>query len=340
MENTILEKDLKELTDSFELSQELQGKTILVTGGTGLIGSLIIRFLLKLKKIKQMDLKIFATARSMEKARLMDFPSGVRWISWDMTTSLEVEEGVDFIIHTACPTQSEYLAQNPVEVIKKTLAGAVSVFEYAKENNAHAVFLSSIEIYGQFDSPTVVSEADYGRIDPLSVRSCYPESKRLIECLAASYAKEYGVDIKIARLTQTFGAGIADNDNRVFAQFARAVIHSEDIILHTDGQSAKSYIYTTDAIRAIFYILLKGTKGEAYNVANKKTYLTILEMAQYMIERFNPAISIRIEKKSMGYAPDTKINLDTRKLEALGWYCRYDQTEMFERLVESLKSES
>ena len=337
MSNTVLEKDLQELVLTFAFSKELDGKTVLVTGGTGLIGSLTIRFLSLLRDTAGVDVSIIAIARNPQKVSEMEIPGGIEWVFQSIEQPLQLCRRADYVIHTACPTQSAFLVNNPVEVINSTVTGALNGFDYAKENGSTVVYLSSVEIYGQICGMTSVDETMYGSVDHMNIRSCYPESKKLIECLAASYVKEYGTDIKIARLTQTFGAGIDRMDNRVFAQFARAIIASEDIVLHTDGQSAKSYVYTMDAIHALFYILIKGQKGEAYNVANEETFISIYDLAQYVVHNFNPKIRVRIEKRNMGYAPDTKVNLCSGKLRELGWSCRYGLYQMFDNLIQSLR---
>ena len=124
------------------------------------------------------------------------------------------------------------------------------------------------------------------------------------------------------------------DDNRVVAQFARLAAKGEDIVLHTTGESARPYCYTTDCISALLYILLKGKNGEAYNVANDSTYISARGMAEFLRDNFNPAIDVRVElNDNMGYAPASKLNLSTEKLRALGWQPRYDLKQLFERLI-------
>lgn len=195
-----------------------------------------------------------------------------------------------------------------------------------------------MEIYGQIYEHIKLTENDYGYINHLNPRSCYPESKRLIEAMAASYAFEFGCSIMSARLTQTLGAGISKEDNRVFAQFARSAINGADIVLHTDGKSSKSYVYTTDAINALFYILIKGEKGKAYNVANEDSYISIYDLACFIKDNFNPEIeAVKEIDNTKGYAPDTLADLDTTEIKKLGWTAKVDLKEMFIRLIKYLK---
>ena len=339
MKSIVLD-DLVQLQKRFEFKEALKSKSVLVTGATGLIGSQIIRFLDLLNSTEMLDIHVFGVARNREKAFALPITGEVTWIFQDLQSQLCVEEKIDYIIHAASPTQSVYLAQNPVEVITDTVIGAKNVFECAKEQQAIVVYLSSVEIYGQIFNKESISEEDYGYINHLQSRSCYPEAKKLIECMAASYSIEYGTDIRIARLTQTFGAGVSKTDNRVFAYFAKSIISGRDIVLHTHGNSSKSYIYTTDAINALFYILFKGEKGEAYNVANRDTYMSIRDFAQTMINQFCPDIKLIVDvNEGMGYAPDTQVNLSTEKLEALGWKPIYGFNAMITKLVNYLREE-
>ena len=336
--NLYVENDLKELEKKFVFSNELKDKTILVTGGTGLIGSLILRFLSLLNKERNLNMTVVGTARSKEKADALGMD--ITWIFCDLTDGISYSGTVDYIIHTASPTQSYFLANNPVEVIESTVSGASKLLRFAKDKNTQSVvYLSSMEVYGKNDSDAPLSEEKLGFIDNLNPRSSYSEGKRLIECLCSSYAHEYGVNVKIARLTQTFGCGIQKEDNRVFAQFVRAALEGTDIVLHTLGESSKNYVYTTDAIRAIFYILLKGKSAEAYNVANGESYISIMGMAELVRDEFNKNINIIVDlKDNMGYAPSTKVKLDTAKLENLGWTPFVPLKEMYKRTIAYYKS--
>lgn len=335
------EKRILELCDEFPFCDQLDGKTVLVTGGTGLIGSYILRVLLALKERRAIKTNILSTIRSEKRiaADLQD--SAVQWIVQDLTSEDQLPKGIDFIFHTACPTQSAYLQTHPVEVLNDTVIGARKLLEYCRENLAcHLIYVSSIEVYGQKEynqKPT--EEDDYGYLNHLSVRSCYPESKKIIESMCMAYAKEYGVDAKIARFTQTIGARINPTDNRVFVQFARSVVQNQNIVLHTEGKSSKSYVHVVDAVNALLYIACKKGDQRVFNVANKDTYISIYDLAVFVANNFDAKIDVVVEKRDGdGYAPDTMINLDTTQLEKLGWTAKTNLYEMFLWLIEALKS--
>lgn len=332
-----MNKYLKTIIQNFEFSENLKNKAILITGGTGLIGSSLIEFIEAVNQEYKTNITIYATARNKEKTANIKY--NVNWLYISLVENLPNDLTFDYIFHTACPTQSSYLVNNPVEVINDTICGAKNLFEYSKRHGSKVIYLSSIEIYGQKFDDVFTKEDDYGYVNHMNTRSSYPASKRLIECLAKSYAVEYGVDIKIARLTQTIGPNISKNDNRVFVQFANSILNQEDIILHTAGKSSKNYIHLYDAINGLFYILLLGLKGEAYNIANENTYISIADLAQYVINQFNPNVKLKFEMNTnLGYAPDTKIKLDTSKLTSLGWKCYLDLYDMFASLIEYIKT--
>ena len=158
--------------------------------------------------------------------------------------------------------------------------------------------------------------------------------------MCVAYLKEYGVPVKIARLAQTFGAGILPNENRVFAQFAKSVIHGENIILHTKGLSEGNYCYTRDCMTGLLTILLKGKDGEAYNVSNPNSHATIVDMAKmvaHKIAKGNIEVLFDIpETNTFGYAADTKMKLSSNKLQKLGWNPEIGLEEAYKRMIEDM----
>lgn len=195
-----------------------------------------------------------------------------------------------------------------------------------------------MEMYGTFDADIEVSENNYGYLDPLAVRSNYPECKRLCENMCVAYNSEYHVPIRIARLSQMFGAGVRPEDNRVFAQFAKSVINGEDIVLHTKGLSEGNYCYTSDSIKALLLIAVKGVAGEAYNVVNPNTHTTIANMANMVaneVANGNIKVVFDVPKDNIyGYAAETKMKLNSDKLQTLGWKPEVDLKTAYERLIQ------
>ncbi len=346
--DTILQEDLKEIAASDLVDWDrLRGSRILVTGATGLIGSIAARALVCANVSRGLDLRVAALVRNPQKGEQMlgeCRKDGLELLCGDVLSPLEVEGPVDYILHGAGITASREFVERPVETIATALKGTEQVLELARAKQVKSmVYLSSMEIYGVVDAEHFeVRETDYGTIDPLEARSSYSEGKRMAECLCAAYAKEYQVPVKMARLAQTFGAGIPKSENRVFAQFARSIRNGEDIVLHTDGSKAHCYCYTTDVVLGLLTILLQGKNGESYNVSNERTFGTIREMAELLIKKYPQSGSklvfdIPEDANLYGYAPTSRMRINSEKLRALGWEPRVDLPEMFERLIASME---
>ena len=345
--NNILKEDIQLFASRFALATELKGKTIAITGSTGLLGACMVRCLLALKAQRGVNLHIVAVVRNMEKAvRLFGKErEELSYYQYDFsaTEPFRPKRKVDYLFHFAAPTASKDFVEKPVETMNTVYMGMQNILNYAEQAKLESLVLAStLEVYGTItDDSTPLTEDKQGYLNPMATRSSYPLAKRAAEGLCHNYAVEKQVKVKVARLAQTFGAGVSKQDNRVFAQFARSVIHNEDIILHTTGELSRCYCYTTDAISAMLYILLKGEDGTAYNVANEATYISIRQMAELVAKTFNPDhVHVVIEmQEGLGYSPTTKLRLDTQRIQSLGWTPYYNIKEMFHRLIASMKEE-
>ena len=336
--NRYLEEDLNYLSGYIKKNFSTDS-IFLITGGTGYIGSLIVKSLQKAKISK-----IFVVIRDIEKAKkIYDNLNGIEFVIQDLTENIHIQENVDYIIHTASPTSSKFFIEKPVETIDSIVLGTKNILNFVFRNKIKSmVYLSSMEVFGSVDSNAPCGERDIGYIDIQNVRSSYSESKRLSELMCNSYVKEFGVNVSIARLSQIFGAGIFEWDNRVFKQFATSVLNGEDIVLHTKGDSYGNYTYSADAVEAILLLLLKGEAGHTYNVVNERNTMTIKEMAELVVATVPDKklkVVVDIPKENLGYAPKTKLRLSADKIKRLGWFPRYGLIEMFERMMDGLKTD-
>ena len=327
-------QDIREFVSDFGDTRLLRGATFLITGATGLIGSSLIRCLSALEQ----DISIVAPVRNMEKAaEMLGNLAGVRLVEGELERMDYASLGrADYVIHCAAPTASRYFVEHPVQTFRSITDITARLLDYARDVRPEGfVYLSSLEVYGEIHDPErVITEDCQGYLDPTQVRSSYPMAKRAAENLCCLYASQYGLRTMIARLTQTTGAGIAPDDNRIIASFARSAAHRRDIVLHTGGASSRPYCYVTDAVSALLTIAVHGEAGTAYNVANPDTYISARGMAEWLRDRVNPGIAVRVEPDgSMGYAPETFLRLDTGRLGSLGWKPRYGLDEIFQRLI-------
>ncbi len=313
-------------------------ESVLVTGATGLIGGALVRHFAAEGR------RVYAAVRNVEKAReQFGGLANVEIVEWDVTRPGGPRQpcDVDWLVHAAAETASRAFVEKPVETIASILDGTRNVLEFARTAKVGSMaYLSTMEVYG---APTAepVTERDYGYLDPTSVRSSYPEAKRMAENLCVSYAKEYGVPVKIARLTQTFGEGVRYDDARVFAAFARAIIEKRDIVLKTEGTTARCYCYLGDAVAAVETILAKGEVAVPYTVANEGTFCTIREMAEALCaahpESGSKVVFDFADADAQGFAPPFRMRLDCSRLRALGWEPKVGLMEMFDRMMEGMR---
>lgn len=341
--NSIMSEDIHYIQDRFNF-ELLTGKSILVTGATGLIGMSLVTAMLEWNRYHNSAIKISVLVRSEDKFHNMyqDYSNDkINILVGDVLTIPLEDLGLNYIIHGASPTSSKDFINHPVEVVQTAVCGTMRLLELARMNRIEGfVYLSSMEVYGTPTSDEKILETYPSNLDSLQVRNSYPESKRMCENLCADYASEYGVSAKIIRLTQTFGPGVAYQDGRVFAEFARCVIEHRDIVLKTKGETKRCYLYVADAVTAIMTVMIDGESGQAYNAANEKTYCSIYEMAETVATLASPPINVRVEEQDIqkyGYAPVFKMNLSTKKLEKLGWKSEISLKEMYSRMIMTMK---
>jgi nucleoside-diphosphate-sugar epimerase len=346
----ILMADIYEvISDSNIPWHDLIDCVVLVTGATGLVGSALVRALSAASERYDLNVRLIAHGRNEIKGEMLVRETGAKFKSGDISKSsaiLNATDKLEYVFHCAAITKSVEMINNPVDIITTEFNGTWNMLELAREKHCKGfVYLSSMEVYGQTGLHEV-RESDLGYLDLSSSRSCYPESKRLCEILCNAYAAQYGLPVKIARLTQTFGAGTPKDDTRVFAQFARNAVAEADIELHTEGKSRGNYCYISDTVRGLLTILLKGKAAEAYNISNPAVSVTVREMAE-MVARDICDRKIGVVYKANGdtenrrYATDVSHIISADKLKSLGWSPKYKLDEMYRRMIadwQSIKS--
>ena len=256
--NSILKEDIEEVANSKLIDwRKLENKTIFITGGTGLIGTVLVKAIMHRNERYNSNINMILFVIDEKMAiDIFGIDSHIKYIEGDISEYTTKELDIDYIIHGASPTQSKFFIQNPVETLDISVIGTKKILEQAKKSKIKSmVYLSSMEMYGVLDSENVTEDM-LGYINPLNVRSSYSEGKRVCELYNYSYYSEYGVPTKIARLAQTFGAGVSANETRVYKAFVDSIIDKKDITLKTEGTTNINYSYTTDTVIGILFILL------------------------------------------------------------------------------------
>ena len=327
------EEDVSNLSEDDRIPWgSLDGSCVVVTGATGLLGGLAADVLAAWGNVR-----VVLPVRNVDKAcqRFAD-ASNVEIVPWDASTG-DVPKVQDcaYVLHLASNTDSRLMVERPVDTINTTVQGTAAMLELTRSTGARMCFASSMEVYGA-GAPGALGEREGGALDAMSVRSSYPQAKQLAETLCAAHASQYGTAACVARLAQSFGPGIASTDRRVFAEFARCCLEGRDIALLTDGSKSNMYTYTADAVRALLLLACDGTPGEAYNVANQRTFCSIYEMAQMVARAFGHGTEVtRVvdEAAARRYAVSGRIFMDTTKIEGLGWQPDYDLIDMYARMM-------
>ncbi len=315
----------------------LKGKTILITGATGFIGSYLVLFLAKF------NCKVVALTTNKNKAqKLFKNLSYVSIVQQDVRTPLKYSGEVSYIIHAASITDSKTFIAEPIKTIDVNLIGTKNILEFAKDKDVEKfLYISSIEVYGIKNfGADVISEDDYGYMDILTARSSYAQSKKMCETMCIAYASEKNVPVNIARISQVFGGIIQENDNRMFAQFIKAAVYKNDIVLHTKGETVRTYCYLPDAAMGLIAILLNGESSHAYNVCNDDMTLSVKQLAEYIAGLFNLSVKFDIsDNKNTGYLPTLIMPTTSKKLQNLGWRPSYTLETAIKETVENYNKE-
>ena len=331
--NLAYQQELLEICNTDLPFDILKNQKILITGANGMICSYLVDVLMEANLQKNLNLQITALVRSEEKGRArfekyLESQSFLLLVG-DVCQSEVFENNLwDYIIHGAGNAHPIAFATQPVETMTSNFLGSANLLNYALSKKSVAevkkiLFLSTGEVYGHaaIEQETGWKESDYGMIDSMDIRSCYPESKRAAETLFRSYEKEYNIHSVIVRLAYIYGATITKDNSRADAQFLRNAVIGEDILMKSTGSQFRSYCYLQDAACAILIALLIGISGEAYNVANKESNLTILQYAKQLAATFGVKIRMELPEtvEKEGYSKMKQEILDASKLEKLGW---------------------
>lgn len=322
--------------------EELFGKTVLITGATGMVCSPVVDLLLYLNRTRAAEIRVLAAGRSRERLErrfcTQSGENGLFFVPYDATSSGKIDCGsVDYVIHGASNASPAVYVREPVETILANVSGLDAVLKTAVGSGAkRLLFISSSEVYGKKTSAEPYGETDYGYVDILNPRAGYPLSKRTGESLCIAYGQEYGMGTVIARLGHIYGPTITNTDSRASAEFTRCAAKGEAIVMKSAGAQLRSYCYCLDCATALLTILLRGENGNAYNVSNPGSICSIREIAETIAKAGGvPLIfDMPTEEERRGYNLMDNSSLRSDKLESLGWRALFPLEEGVKQTME------
>lgn len=335
----ILSEDVDRLLDEALPWEALAGRTVLVTGATGMIGQYLVRTLLALGR-RTGPVRVIAMTRRGEVAERL-FADGRRdgaleIVVHEIVRPLPPLPDLDCIVHAGSPADPVVFRADPVGVIAANALGSARLLAAARDRGAVFCLVSSAEVYGQAQALAAepIPETVPGILDSLDLRSAYPESKRLAETLCVAFAHQYGVGYRIARLAHTYGPGMSLQDPRVQAYFMRQALAGEDIVLSSRGEARRSYTYVSDAISGLLR-LITARESIVCNIANEEATVSIAELARLVLKHCpGTGAELRFAPGASDAPPTvTPPRLDCSKLRALGWSPRFGLEAGIERTL-------
>lgn len=321
--------------------EKLMGKSVLVSGAVGLIGSFLIDVLME-----KQNIAVYALGRSKKKAKDRFSKwinhSNFHFITCDVNEGLAWNEivRVDYVLHLASNTHPLQYSTDPIGTITTNMIGLRNMLEFSVDHQAlRFVFASSNEIYGENRGDVEFFDEKYcGYIDSNTMRAGYPESKRCGEALCQAYRIQKGLDIVIPRFTRSYGPTMLLSDTKAISQFIRKAIAGEDIVLKSVGTQYYSYTYVSDAVSGLLTVLLCGKSGEAYNIADETSDIALKDLANIIAAAVGKKVVFELPDnlEAKGYSRATKARLDGSKLKKLGWSPRFDINRGIIRVIEVL----
>lgn len=340
----VAQRDINIILDNPIDWEYFRDKTVMITGATGRLGMYFAEALCKADLEWNLNMNIILLARSCEKLEkvfgsTLEFPNIYTCIQ-DVTEPILWDGEVDYIFHTAGMASPMDFTYTPVDTLWSHVAGTHQVMEFARKKKSKRIFyVSTVEIYGDWQSEKKIEESDMGPIDCNNSRSCYPESKRLCETMLAAYGAQYGIEYVGVRLCHTFGPGITLKDGRAFSEFLLNVVEGNDIVLQSDGSAMRTYTYVADAVGAMLLAFSKGRNKEYYNVAALDNLISIRDLAK-LIAGLDPKQKVQVryaqpEHGKLQYLPFHLAIMNVDKIKALGWEPRVNLEDAFRYTLES-----
>jgi dTDP-glucose 4,6-dehydratase/UDP-glucuronate decarboxylase len=339
--NDVFVEDVRLIANDLnDFSKELEGKTVLIAGGKGFLGTYFVNVLNRINETLHAPMKIVIIDNLItSKERESILSPNVTLLKQDISESFDFPDDLDYIIHAASIASPPTYKKFPIKTVDVNYQGTRNLLEIARKKKIKSMlFLSSSEIYGD---PEVVPtpESYQGKVSCTGPRACYDESKRLAETISILYFQQYKVPVKIARPFNVYGPYLNLTDGRIIPDFMKNAIEKSEIVIHSDGSPTRSFCYVSDAIRAFFKLLFSNHDGMICNVGNNEE-ISVSNVAKMIQKTIGKSISINmiksddpnyttdnpqrrcpdlsLIKKSVNYTP--QINFEEGLKRVYNWY--------------------
>lgn len=307
-------------------------KTVLVTGGAGFIGShLCDRLIAEGHRVICLDNLFTGSRRNI--AHLSASPR-FTFIEHDVQKAFSPSERVDWIFNLACPASPKHYQLDPVETVRANVLGMINMLDLAKQFGARILQASTSEIYGD---PLVhpQTESYWGNVNPISRRACYDEGKRCAETLCFDYHREFGTDIRVIRIFNTYGPRMAQDDGRVVSNFILQALRGEDLTVYGDGSYTRSFQYVDDLVEGMMRMMQKEDFTGPINIGNPGEF-TILELAQKVVALTGSSSRI-VHLPAVDHDPKQRKPDIALAKQALDWEPRVPLEEGLAKTIEYFK---
>jgi len=296
----IIKEDLQRIAQTIaQEAKVLEGKTILISGGAGFLGSYFLGTFQELNKTFFKDpctvISIDNYITGSRVAADLEDPH-TRYVEADIIRPLSIDEPVDYIIHAAGLASPFYYKKYPLETIEAAISGVKNLLELARKKNIKSfLFFSSSEIYGDPDPLFVPTPETYkGNVSSIGPRACYDESKRLAETICMTHYQLYGIPLKIVRPFNVYGPGMKPDDYRVFPTFITRGLLGHPLPVHGSGVQTRTFCYIADAITGFLKVLLSDKNGEIYNIGRDKEEMGMEALAAIIVEELGNNVPIHL----------------------------------------------
>ena len=335
-------EELRQAVQALDLSA-MKDKSILITGGSGLICSVIVDILAAANRWFDTNITIYLASLTEEELENR-FPTFChepffKYVHYNALKPVDFDFKADYVIHGASNAHPARYSVEPVETLLANVTGIKELLDYAhRVDSKRVLYISSSEVYGKKEGNEPYQENDYGFVDLLNPRASYPSGKRASETLCSAYYAEYGVETVIVRPGHIYGASMTKSDSRATAQFVRNILEGNDIVMKSAGTQLRSYCYGTDCATAILTVLLKGEPANAYNISNRDSVVSIRQIAEAFAKAGGKKVvfTSATDKEQKSYNLMDNSSLNAEKLEALGWKAMFSVEEGTARTIDYL----